>query len=423
MYKASPIDRIRKTFRALLRSRRGNVMITFAFAMLPIMGAAGAAVEFSRGNSAKSAMQAAADSTALAVIKSAARMSSSDITTAATAYFNATFTRPDVKSVQVSATYSASTAKLSVNASGSMQTSLLGILGKNELAVAGAATASLGGSTKWPVCVLVTDPDSNHTLLVKNQASIDFTNCMVQVNTLNWDAVEARDTSYIHSVNGVNCFTGDIHYGDVTPPKMPTCTMLPDPYSTYNVPTNACTFTNKAVNTSATLSPGTYCGGIKISGSGTVTFSPGVYYIQSGDLQVLNSASVIATGVTFLLSGSSTNLNINTSGTVTLSPVTDSSAGNWAGFVFYWDQPSAKKGQTNLISNATVNASGIFYFVGQTLSITNGAKVTINPGSIIADFILPDSGHLTLNGTINSPTAAQQAMQKSVASTNPVLVK
>ena len=29
---------------------------------------------------------------------------------------------------------------------------------------------------------------------------------MVQVNTQNWDAVEARDTSYIHSTNGDNCF-------------------------------------------------------------------------------------------------------------------------------------------------------------------------------------------------------------------------
>ena len=82
---------------------------------------------------------------------------------------------------------------------------------------------------RWPVCVLVTNPASNHTLKVQNGATIDFTNCMVQVNTANWDAVEARDTSYIHSTNGVNCFTGDIHYGDVTPPKQETCTMLPDP--------------------------------------------------------------------------------------------------------------------------------------------------------------------------------------------------
>ena len=93
-----------------------------------------------------------------------------------------------------------------------------------------------------------------------------FHSCMVQGNTANWDAVEARDTSYIHSTNGVNCFTGDIHYGDVTPPKEATCTMLPDPYASYVVPSNnPCTYTNKQMNnTNATLTPGTYCGGIKI---------------------------------------------------------------------------------------------------------------------------------------------------------------
>src|SRR6185436_4848544 len=93
----------------------------------------------------------------------------------------------------------------------------------------------------WQVCVIVTESVDNHTLLVKDQSTIDFTNCMVQVNTQNWDAVEARDSSYIHSKNGENCFVGDIHYGDVQPPKNPTCTFFPDPFAAYVVPTNPCT--------------------------------------------------------------------------------------------------------------------------------------------------------------------------------------
>src|SRR6185437_10757317 len=125
--------------------------------------------------------------------------------------------------------------------------------------------------------------DSNHTELVKNDASIDLINCLNQVNTANWDAVEARDTSYIHSTNGVNCFTGEIHYGDVQPPKQVSCAMLPDPFSTYNVPTNACTYTNMTVNSNVTLSPGTYCGGLKITGNSNVTLSPGLYFMQAGD--------------------------------------------------------------------------------------------------------------------------------------------
>ena len=42
----------------------GNVLITFALALLPIMGVVGAAVDYSRANSDKTAMQAAIDATA-----------------------------------------------------------------------------------------------------------------------------------------------------------------------------------------------------------------------------------------------------------------------------------------------------------------------------------------------------------------------
>ena len=164
---------------------------------------------------------------------------------------------------------------------------VMSAVGIAQMNLTATSKATIGAKT-WQVCVMVTDPDSNHTLLAKNGGKINFTNCMVQVNTLNWDAVESRDTSYIHSTNGSNCFVGYIHYGDVVPPQDPTCTFFTDPFASYTVPTNTCTFTNKVVNTAGTiLTPGTYCGGINISQN--VTFSPGLYYLQDGDLTLWES--------------------------------------------------------------------------------------------------------------------------------------
>jgi hypothetical protein len=88
--------------------------------------------------------------------------------------------------------------------------------------------------------------------------------------------------------------------------------------------------------------------------------------------------------------------------------------------LFFWDQPSTKKGQTDVISSTTANLSGILYFAGQTLSITGGAHVTVSPGSIIADFLLPDNAHLTLNGTLNAPGAH---LTKALDSSTPVLLQ
>jgi Flp pilus assembly protein TadG len=51
------------------RSRAGNVAITFSIAIVPIIGAMGAAVDYSMANSNRTSMQKALDSTALALAK------------------------------------------------------------------------------------------------------------------------------------------------------------------------------------------------------------------------------------------------------------------------------------------------------------------------------------------------------------------
>ena len=282
-----------KTLRHFRSASGGNISVMFALSLVPITGAVGAAVDYSQSSSIKAAMQAAADSAALGGIKAAATLAPAVVTSTAIGMFNASFNRTSVRP-SPGATYDPTSGTLTVTATASYTPQFMKIAGVSTMHISVTSKAKLGGTTTWPVCVLVTNPTSNHTLKVQSGATIDFTNCMVQVNTANWDAVEARDTSYIHSTNGVNCFTGDIHYGDVTPPKQATCTMLPDPYASYVVPSNnPCTYTNKQVNNaSTTLTPGTYCGGLKITNSANVTLSPGVYYIQNGDFTIAKSANV-----------------------------------------------------------------------------------------------------------------------------------
>lgn len=399
-------------------------MVLFGVLSIPVVSAVGMAVDYSAANSTKAALQAAADSAALGTIKAASNLQPGQLQSMAQGLVSASFNRPNI-SPAVTASYDAASNTVTVSASGSFIPTFMTVAGVSQMNVSVTSKATIGAK-KWQVCVMVTSPDENHTLMVKNESQINFNNCMVQVNTQNWDAVEARDTSFIHSKNGVNCFVGDIHYGDVQPPKDPTCTFFPDPFASYTVPTNSCTYTNKVVTAPETLSPGTYCGGINISKD--VTFSPGVYYIQDGDLTITSAANVIANKVTFLISGANSNLNITTTGTLTMSPNTD--AGQWSGFLFYYDRPSAlnnkkSKGGANFIKSAKLNGSGIIYLVHQTFNLGNGAVVNIDPGSIIAEFILPDGGSkLNLTGTLNSPLAVLNSMQKTGATSGgPVLVQ
>src|ERR1700750_1758065 len=92
------IMRAVQSFRA---SQRGNVLLTFTLTTIPIMGFVGSAVDYSRANSAKAAMQSAIDATALMLSKSATTMTPDQISTSAVAYFNALFNRPEVSAVTV----------------------------------------------------------------------------------------------------------------------------------------------------------------------------------------------------------------------------------------------------------------------------------------------------------------------------------
>jgi Flp pilus assembly protein TadG len=131
--------------REFVRDRAGNVALTFAIATFPVIGAVGAAVDYSHANDVKSAMQAALDSTALMLSRDAATLSQSDLNTKAKNYFLAMFIRPEATNVTVSATYTQSGgSQVIVNGSASVPTAIMGIVGYNSITVGGSSTAKWG---------------------------------------------------------------------------------------------------------------------------------------------------------------------------------------------------------------------------------------------------------------------------------------
>ena len=68
---------------------------------LPLFGFVGAAVDYSRAASVRTAMQSALDATALMLSKDAENLSSDALSQKAIEYFNALFTRPEAHGVQV----------------------------------------------------------------------------------------------------------------------------------------------------------------------------------------------------------------------------------------------------------------------------------------------------------------------------------
>src|SRR5262245_21544091 len=79
--------------RRFLSDRRGSILPMFGLTLIPMLGLIGAAVDYSRANSVKAALQASLDSTALAMAGKASSLSSADLKTAAQNYFDALFVK------------------------------------------------------------------------------------------------------------------------------------------------------------------------------------------------------------------------------------------------------------------------------------------------------------------------------------------
>src|SRR3954468_5600252 len=126
---------------------RGGVAPIFALAIVPIIGLAGAAVDYSRAASARAAMYAALDATGLMLSKDAATMAPDQINAKATQIFNAEFNRSDVSGVQVHAVLNSPQAgsfTLNVTASGNLPTTFTRILGQSQIALSGNADFNWG---------------------------------------------------------------------------------------------------------------------------------------------------------------------------------------------------------------------------------------------------------------------------------------
>jgi Flp pilus assembly protein TadG len=122
----------------------GGVAPMLALGAIPLVTAVGMAVDYSRANATRSAMQAAGDATALMLAKGASSMNGTQLQTNASTYFQANFNRPETQNLLVNATYTqgATGYTLKVDAAAGVNTVFLGLIGYSQIPLSTTATAS-----------------------------------------------------------------------------------------------------------------------------------------------------------------------------------------------------------------------------------------------------------------------------------------
>jgi len=195
-----------------LHDRTAGVAPLLGLCIIPLVGAVGAAVDYSRAASVHTAMQTALDSTALMLSKEAQGLDGAALASKATAFFNALFQRPEVSSVQITQEFSSpalSTFSLKITGTTALPTVFWRVLGKDHVDI----TAT--GEVLWGIKKL------NLALALDNTGSMSSNNKMTELkkaaHTLLTTLKNAEKTpgdikvSIIPFATDVNAGTGNVN--------------------------------------------------------------------------------------------------------------------------------------------------------------------------------------------------------------------
>jgi hypothetical protein len=132
--------------------------------------------------------------------------------------------------------------------------------------------------------------------------------------------------------------------------------------------------TNVNVNSARALTPGTYCSGITIGNGGIATLAPGVYVIQSGDLEIKSGGKLVApSNVTLVFIGDSSRINILAGGEA---DVRAPSSGPWRGIAIA-QKPQSTERTSNMQGGGALLFDGIIYLPSQKLHLTGGGDMAV----------------------------------------------
>jgi Flp pilus assembly protein TadG len=163
MADASILKRVRSSITRFSRAEGGNVAVLFGIAILPILGFVGSAIDYSRVNNARTAMQAALDTTALMISKDAtSTMTAAEINQKAQTYFASLYNHPEAQNLVVNAAYTNSTSQGSqivVTGSASMATDFMKVVGYPTIDF-GASSTTVWGTTKLRVALVLDNTGS-----------------------------------------------------------------------------------------------------------------------------------------------------------------------------------------------------------------------------------------------------------------------
>jgi Flp pilus assembly protein TadG len=266
------------------------------------------------------------------------------------------------------------------------------VLGLSSVVTSGRAVVSFRPA---PVCVLALHSTASGALSFSGNSRVDAAACVLATNSSSETSVTNGGSSTLSAftIFTTGALTGSSDMTLVEPAHLHHAATA-DPYGDLALPpVGACNATNFRVSTSTatTINPGVYCGGITMSGSGTLYLNKGTYILNGGDLDVGGSSrlrcgncTADTDGVTIILTATAGNVGtVSVSGGADIELVAPSGTGDtYRGVVIYQDRRAAAGNQAKLSGGAAQRISGAIYMPNANITYTGSSSLNAGKNCI-----------------------------------------
>ena len=392
------MQKFAKHMRLFASQTSGATALMFAVSVPALFAAVGVASDFAVFNMKKSALQTAADQSALSTAKELglASLQKTSLQQTAANYALAALSN-DSSNIKTDVVVDSNNTDVTVYLSEYWTPFFAHFIGADIMPVTAHAKASLQGESK--ICVLAVSTAGMGAVSMIQDANITAKGCSIYSNSTNAKGVYLGDNAKIDAA--LVCSAGGVYSTKASTASqvMTDCPKIADPLAARPTPkVGSCDFTKYAVSTgNVTLSPGVYCGGISITGKAKVTFSPGDYIVKDGMFWASDTAQVIGKDVGFYLTGALSLINFRKDATIDLS---GREKGEMAGLLFFEDPKSSLFRIHNISASKAHTLTGTIYLPKGSLLVDPNSSVGEKSAytAIIAQRLIVQNGpSLVLN--------------------------
>jgi Flp pilus assembly protein TadG len=382
--------------RRLLGDARGGIAVVAALVIPALALLTCGAIDLAAVNADHSALQDAADATALAMAKQLGVSTSSGIIARAQDYASGQLGQiSSADQVTVTTTIASDNSSVTVTIAGSRPSFFGNLFPPGGWQLHAQATASTLGQV--PLCVLASGASAAGDIQIENTSQMSAARCLVQSNgnfTADSGASVAAELAQA---------TGTAS-GPITPSPQTGAPAISDPFASMAITPpllGICLPLNLTAGINI-LAPATYCGPINVGANQTLNLLPGEYYFKGATLNMSSNSTLNGSNVVLVFDDNSS-FNFQDTSTITLS---GAQSGSYAGFVIM-----TTRANTNTFVISSTNAKqleGTIYVPDATLQVTGTGDTVNNQAAwtvIVAQALqMTGSPNLVINANYSAST-------------------